>query len=374
MAEVRRPSSPPESAPADVRTRADPPSQTGARGDAPPAPRSRLARLGDAGAAIASLEPSRPALKWTLRFGLAALVIGAVTVAVAREVAKLDDVTWHFEPVWLLAALVALALFQASAIELWRHVLADLATPIRSHVQAGAIWSASLLARYVPTNALMAMTRIAMAEKVGVPKRMSLASVAYELALSVAGAMVVAAWFVTRLESLQPYWWRYLAFAVPVAVIAALHPSIFTPVANRVFARLEREPLHFTLGLRKVLVLVLGYAVAFVIAGLSIVAVAHSVTGVDASELPVLIGSYSVGYALSLIGFFLPGGLGAREAGIAATLSSIMPLSAAVAVAVISRLGQILVELAFAGAMSLLVRRRAAAGAGAEAEAEAAED
>jgi hypothetical protein len=44
----------------------------------------------------------------------------------------------------------------------------------------------SLRARYVPTGALSLVVRLVVAERLGVPKRVCLASVVYEVALSLA--------------------------------------------------------------------------------------------------------------------------------------------------------------------------------------------
>ena len=82
------------------------------------------------------------------------------------------DFDWHFEPAWLvLSACSGSSAFYFFQGELWRLMVHSLG---ESHLRARparALWGKSLLARYVPTNALMVVGRMVMAEKEGVPKR-----------------------------------------------------------------------------------------------------------------------------------------------------------------------------------------------------------
>jgi uncharacterized membrane protein YbhN (UPF0104 family) len=70
-----------------------------------------------------------------------------------------------------------------------------------------------------------------------------------------------------------------------------------------------------------------------------------------------VIGAPSVGYLAAMLAFVLPGGIGARETGVALVLSATLPVGVAVAVAVALRLLQMLVELACAAVTPLLARR-----------------
>ena len=73
--------------------------------------------------------------------------------------------------------------------------------------------------------------------------------------------------------------------------------------------------------------------------------------------MPLIISSWSVGYAGALLAFFIPGGIGVREGAVAAVLSVAMPTSVAIAVAIAVRLAQTGIELAYAGGSVLYARR-----------------
>ena len=71
----------------------------------------------------------------------------------------------------------------------------------------------------------------------------------------------------------------------------------------------------------------------------------------------IAVGAFAVGTALSLIAFVLPGGVVAREAGLALALSPVMPAAPAIAVAVLARIVQLVLELLGAVIAPLFARR-----------------
>jgi len=314
-------------------------------------------RIGVGGEAISSLEPKHPGLRLALRVAVVALVVAFIALAVVKEAGRVDDVEWHFAPGWLALCLLALLAFQLMHIELWRLCLAALGGRIEAR-RARAIWSATLLARYVPTSALMAVGRVALSEREGVPKRVTLASVAYELAFTVVASLALCAYLLWELPALDPHAWvRWLAIAALVAGVAALHPAIFHRVTDRLLLRLGRAPLPLSLSFRRVLELTLLYVLSFVVAGVAVLAMAHTLHSLPASDTYAAIASYGLGYVAGVVAFVIPGSLGAREAGVALGLSAVLPAAVAVAVAIAVRLLQIGVEVLYAAVTPMLARR-----------------
>lgn len=166
------------------------------------------------------------------------------------------------------------------------------------------VWSVTLLARYVPANEALAVGRIALAEREGVPKRICLASIVYELGFTFAGATIVGAYFLVTLPSLDDQPLRWLALAMPVAALAALDPRVFHTLADFALGKLGREPLPLSITRGRVLGFVAGFAVC---------AFAQGIHGLGDGGLGIAIGSYSVGFAASVLAFLILGGLGARE-------------------------------------------------------------
>ena len=143
--------------------------------------------------------------------------------------------------------------------------------------------------------------------------------------------------------------------------LIALQPRFFHPLADKLLLRLGREPLPLSLPSGRGLEFVGLYGITYLISGVSLYALAQLVYPVGSGELITVVGAFAVGTALSIIAFVLPGGLVAREAGIALALSPVMPTAPAVAVAVLSRIVQLGLEVVFAMITPLLARRAEAA-------------
>jgi uncharacterized membrane protein YbhN (UPF0104 family) len=320
-------------------------------------------RLGIGGDAISSLEPKHPGVRAAVRIAIVVLVVGSVVAAVAAESGRLGSIEWRFSPGWLALCLLSLLAFQLCHIEIWRLMLHALGGDVEPR-RARAIWSATLLARYVPTSMLMAVGRVSLCEREGVSKRVTLASVVYEFALTFITALALAAYLVFTLDWFDRHeLLRYLAVALPVIGLVCLHPAIFHRCADWAFARLSREPLPLSLGPGRVLEFAAMYLVSFVVAGCAVLSMVQALHPVSASHTAAVVASYGLGYVAGVLAFVIPGSLGAREAGVALGLSAVMPAAVAVAVAVAVRLLQMGVEGLYAVVMPLLARRSRATGA-----------
>jgi uncharacterized membrane protein YbhN (UPF0104 family) len=99
--------------------------------------------------------------------------------------------------------------------------------------------------------------------------------------------------------------------------------------------------------------------ISFVVAGVAVLAMAHALHDLPASDTYAAIASYGLGYVAGVIAFVIPGSLGAREAGVALGLSAVLPAAVAVAVAIAVRLLQMGVEVLYAAATPLVARREA---------------
>ena len=207
------------------------------------------------------------------------------------------------------------------------------------------IWNVSLLARYVPTQVLIGGDPRDHVRARGRPKRITIASIAYEVALVTAGSIVVAAWGLTQLPALKNDSWRYIIFVVPVAAIVCLHPEMFSHVSTRLLHRFGADTLPSTLSFGTVLRLAGVYVISFIVAGIGTLGMARALHSIDTADIPLIISSWSVGYAGALLAFFIPGGIGVREGAVAAVLSMAMPTSVAIAVAIAVRLAQTGIEL-----------------------------
>ncbi len=315
-----------------------------------------LERIGAAGAAATSIGTGQSRWQRVAMFVLGAIIVVCLAAAIASQWSKLPDIHWRFAPGWLAVCLAALIVFQFVHASLWVAILEALGAPIHG-MRGRAVWSLTLLARYVPTNIALAVSRMALAEREGVPKRITGASIVYELGFTFGGAAALGAYFVVTLPDLQDEPLRWLALAAPVLALIAMDPAIFHRLADAALRRLGRATLPLSLSRLAVLGFFAAFVASFLVAGFAVYALAEAIHGVDSNDIPTVIGAYSVGFAASVVAFVLPGGLGAREGAMAAALSPALPLGVALAVAVGIRLLQMGVEVLYAAVMPMLARR-----------------
>ncbi|HET6509493.1 MAG TPA: hypothetical protein VFG42_22030 [Baekduia sp.] len=286
---------------------------------------------------------ARPLLPRWLQLPIAVLVVVFLVLAVASQWSKVADADLRFEPLWLVAAIPPLALYQLLQAEIALAVLRRLGHPIKPS-RGRTIYGFALLARYVPTGALVFALRITMNEREGVPKKASSVALVYEIALSLAGASVAAIPLLPQVEAAL-----LIAAVLPVAGVALLHPAPFARLTSRLLRRVGREPLDQVLPFRAVVVLVLANAVTFSLAGVSLLFTLQAITPVDAGDMVGVVAAFGLGFITGMVGFALPGGLGARELGLVTGLSAVIAAPIALAVAGIARLLQTGVELLYAG-------------------------
>jgi hypothetical protein len=320
--------------------------------------RTFMQRVGAAASTAGSLGGEGTPWRRRAVIVLAVLAVVFLLYTAARNWSRLPDIEWRFRPGWLALCVAMLAVFQAIQAQVWTWMVHALGSPL-PRAKAWSIWCVTLLARYVPSNVGMIVGRTAMAEREGVPKRVTMASVFYQLGVTLGGAAAVGAYFVIELPNLQDQPARFAALAIPLLALIGLDPLVFPRLADFALRRLGSEPLPLALSRVQVIALMGISAVSFAVAGVAVWALAEAIQshGVAAHDVPVVIGAYSVGYAISVLTVFLPGGLGAREGAMVFALKTVMPLAVAIAVPIAIRLLQIGVEVVYATLTPVWARR-----------------
>lgn len=286
-----------------------------------------------------------------------ALVFAFLALFLITQWNKLPSYHWRFRPLWLLASFALVLAFYALQPELWRVIVRGLGERAEP-VQLRAAWAKSLVARYVPTSALLVVGRVVLAERAGVTKRVCLASIVYELALGFNAAVIGGAYFFTKVPSLQHTPARFLVLLVIPVALVGLHPRIFKPVTDWALGRLGREPLPQALPYRLVLLLVPAYLVGWLLVGFGLFTFGLAVHSLPAGKLLYIATAYPVAFGASVITFIVPSGLGTRDAILATAIHDALPLTVATAIAVAFRIFQTAIELMFVGVLVWLGRRQ----------------
>jgi uncharacterized membrane protein YbhN (UPF0104 family) len=319
-------------------------------------PQTLLERAGSTAAGLGSLGEGKPRARRALEIGIVVVVVGFLAAFVATQWGRLPDYDWDFRPAWLLVSALGVAVFYVIQGEAWRAILASLGEHLDARI-ARSIWGKSLIARYVPTNALMVVGRVVMAERLGVSKRGCLASIVYELGLAVMTALMVGAYFVITLPQLEDQPTRYAILVVVPLALVALHPRVFHPLANFTLQKLGRATLPATLPMGRVFELALVYLVGWAAMGVGVAAFAAALHPLDIEDVAYAAAAYPVAFSASVATFVVPGGLGTRDATLAVSLAAVLPGTVATAIAVGFRIFQTAIELLYVAGVTALGRR-----------------
>lgn len=291
---------------------------------------------------------------------LVAIVFYFLSRAIHEDWSGIQSRDWRFEYQWLAASLIFLGGAYAGHASGWLLILWRFHHRV-PYLPGFYVWSKSLLARYVPGNVLMVVGRMVMIEPYGVPKRISLTSIAYEQALMVGSAATVlsiALPFWGTLRDKSPLIW--LVMLVPPLMIIGMHPAIMGTLGNAVLKRAGREPIEKFLHFWSVIFLFLYYCFFWLIAGLGLFAMVQAVTDVSLDTIPIFIATVPLAWLVSVFFFIFPGGLGVREGvyGVTLTFAFNNEEGVASAFALLARFWQTLIEIVFVLLVMGLVKIR----------------
>ena len=308
------------------------------------------------------VQPSRTRRRpvW-LRLAQVVLVAAAVFFVAAylvRSWASVKDYDWTLRPGWLALSAVAFLLFYVMQAVVWWLVLRGVAVRC-DLLTAAATWAKSIPARYIPGNVFMFVGRAWLSHDAGMPVDRVTAAMVYEQALGVCSALVTVG-------LLFPFWEYHPGatalslLGIPV-IIVLLHPRVFGPLAGRALRVAHRPPLEVTLRFGAVCALLAYFVVSWFVAGVGAWLLARAVTGLTVDALPLVVVANALAYVMGMVAFFIPSGIGVREAVLTASLARQLPAGVALAWALLLRVWVTVVELAFVGIVAGLeaaVRRR----------------
>jgi glycosyltransferase 2 family protein len=272
-----------------------------------------LHRIGEAGARVGSRPPRSKRLRLALQLAVALLIFGFLVLTVVDQWSEIEAKGVHFHVLWLVPALLILPFFLALSALGWDLTLRFLGYPIGAG-RAQVAWGQPLLARYVPGSVLYVLGRVLLSERAGVPRRITLASIVYEQAITATSAVIFSAYFFISHPDLQgnPLRWAFLLL-IPVA-IALLHPRVFGPLANRALRAFGRDPLPAVLPMRRVAALLGLYIGVWVVVSAGLYCVARSVGSVSTGDVLTVGSAQALGYVAALATLIAPAGLGIRDA------------------------------------------------------------
>lgn len=318
-----------------------------------------LHRLGHLAATVGKTGPKKKSTKVILQGALALLIFGFLVFTVISQWSELKEKGVQFDLVWLIPAALMMLLYYIGGAAIWGMILRFLGNTV-APLETQKIWAQPLLVRYIPGTVLFLLARILMAEKAGVPRRVTTAGIVYEQAVSIAAALTIATWFLIDHPDLQSQPARWLPLLVLPALVLLLHPRIFGPVSRRLLGALGRENLPQLMPFRGVVTIYLSYVLVWAIMGIGVFFAARAVHYLSIDDVVIVAASQMIGFLAAVVSAVTPAGLGVRDAAFAWAVKVALPSSsfgvgAVIAIAV--RAAQTVVELIYVGAVTALTRR-----------------
>jgi glycosyltransferase 2 family protein len=299
-------------------------------------------------------------VRLALQIGLAVVVFGFLVLTVVDQWSEIQKEGVHFHVLWLIPALIILPFFYVFSAWGWDLILRSLGYRV-GFGQAQVAWGQPLLARYVPGSILYVLGRVLLSERIGVPRRISLASIVYEQAISATSAIVVAAYFIIRHPDLQGDTWRWgVLILIPLAILV-LSPRVFGPLSTRALRAFGRDPLPVVMPLRDVVGMVIFYSLNWLVVAFGVYSVARAVTYIPYRDILLVGSAQAIGYFAALVTLVAPAGLGVRDAAFAWAVKAALPgrsFAVGSLISIANRGVTTVAELIYVGAVTAIGRRQ----------------
>ncbi|MFB6398295.1 lysylphosphatidylglycerol synthase domain-containing protein [Polymorphospora lycopeni] len=316
----------------------------------------------------------RPAPRWWRPLWRVVVVVFTLVV-VAAVVRALAGQDWSVVAVLGerhdaagIALLLAAALLAATVGPLlgmlsWRAVLLELGPPLRL-TRIMRVFFVGFLAKYVPGKVpgIVAAVKVATSNGITLP-RMLVAGTLSTLLVHLTGLTV------GLLAGVQVLGDRaaWLALAALPVVVAVGWPGLLGRGAHLVLRLLRRPEPARSVSDRAVRVAVGWQTLSWLVSGVHLWILAVAMGAAPGPSLPLCVGAFGLATVVGVLAVVVPDGLGVRETVLTGALALVLPVPAAVVVAVASRLvttvGEVVLGGAALGVVEIVHRRSSASDA-----------
>ena len=229
-------------------------------------------------------------------------------------------------------------------------------------LRAAQILLVGQLGKYVPGSVWSYVMQMELGRQYGVSRPRVLITALYAAGVGVVASLILGSLALPILTQSHPEL-LWLFVILPIGLVC-LHPKVMTWLASLTLRIFRRPPLDHEVSFRIVLVALGAALLSYVFYGLHLFVLVNSLVDPDFGNLLLLTGAVSIGFTVGLLAFFLPSGLGAREAVLVGAMTLVLTVPQAAAVTVVSRMMFTVADLGSAGVAALaatLMRRRLAA-------------
>ncbi len=292
-----------------------------------------------------------------VRWIIFVVVLGFVAYALWKQIIQIDWKTVRLRPLPLVGAFACLALVPPVQLLSYRTLLGAYAHQPPWRAMAAVAWVPPL-GKYVPGKVASIVGAVYLLRKFQIPTAIALGVVLVMDGIAVLTGLITGSPLLLwePVNRLLPSAWLWCALAVTAGIVC-LHPAVFARLLNLVLRRTGRPQLERMPDLRHYIVpVVCGFA-QWVLAGAALWLIANSLTPVSLDRLILFISIAGLGYTISYLMLFAPGGLGPREAIFQFSLSNVIAPGISAVTVVAMRVIQTCTELLAALIGIILLRR-----------------
>lgn len=300
---------------------------------------------------------SRTIWRW-LRAGIGLAVVGYAAWYLARnwEELRASPLEWSLSPLPIIASVLLVLATYAMLVEGWRRMVAGWGAEL-AWWPAARVWVLSSMGKYLPFKVWAIAGMAVLGKEAGVPPGVATASAVVLQIVSIGtGALVVALTGSRALATENPEVHAALVGLAGVAV-GSLIVVLWPRPLNWLLTRLGGAGNVRPPAVGAVLVGVLVNALAWVLYGVALYALAHGVFAESSLTVVQAVGAFTASYLAGFLALLAPGGFGVRESVFVLLTQSSLGLTQAAALAVVSRIALTIADL-LAAAPFVVARRR----------------
>lgn len=305
------------------------------------------------GRPLSSRVPAGPRRR-LLRVLLATLIVLGCAYLLSREAGGLAAAVRQLSPGRVALSAVAAIAGTVCIERLWFALLTGFGVRAGRH-DAAEVFYVSQLGKYVPGSVWPVLAQVQLGARWGAPRRVMLgANVLLLVMVTVTGILVgglLLPW--SSPDGLRRYWW--LLVLLP-ALSVLLHPRAVTASIDWLLERAGRERLDARVSISGLARALVWAILAWAVLGIHLLILMTAYGPIGPFDAAAAVGGIGLAWAAGLAFIPAPAGAGVREAVLVLTLGPLIGATAALAVALASRVLLLLADVALAGA-SVALRR-----------------
>jgi uncharacterized membrane protein YbhN (UPF0104 family) len=291
-------------------------------------------------------------LKLILRYGIPFLILFFLIAHIAENWNRLDEFTYKIDWTYLSLSILSLLASMLLLPLALRHIVGLLKYKI-SLKKMCMILFYSQIAKYLPGGIWGYVGRVYLYKREGMSGKDAFACVFLESILILISGIIVfctSLFFGAKILSVEWMPHKYFSEIVTAAIVILLlmaHPKVLSLLWRWVPARFSEQELQLKYSYFSVLRPTLLMITFWLGVGGGLWLLVRSFYQMDLYLLPMAAGAYVLAWIMGFLAFFLPGGLGVREAVLVLSLSLYLPISISTISAIAARLWWVTGELSW---------------------------